>query len=84
MARIYAGILGLLSFLTCLVRGFMHGESPSSILWLASLSVPVFAMVGGILGALAAQTVEDSVRGQLEAELAARPPAATGASKTPS
>jgi putative Mn2+ efflux pump MntP len=70
VACIYAGILGLLAFLTCLVRGLMHGESPSSVLLTASLALAVFALIGSILGWLAGQAVEDSVRGRLQAELA--------------
>ena len=30
MARIYGGILGLLAFLTTLVRGWIHGRRPQS------------------------------------------------------
>ena len=85
MACIYAGILGLLAFLTCLVRGLMHGESPSSVLLIASLALGVFALIGSILGGLAAQAVEDSVRGRLQAELdGERSARSTGPSPTPS
>ena len=48
----------------------MHGESPSSVLLLACLSLAVFALIGSIFGWLASQAVEDSVRGRLQAELA--------------
>ena len=83
MACIYAGILGLLAFLTCLVRGLMHGESPSSVLLLACLSLAVFALIGSIFGWLASQTVEDSVRGRLQAELAGERAARSTGPTTP-
>lgn len=70
MTRIYAGILGLLAFLTCVVRGLMHGESPMSILTAACGSLCLFALVGSVVGWLASQAVEDAVRGRLQAELA--------------
>lgn len=74
MTRSYAGILGLLAFLTCLVRGLMHGESPLSTLTAACGGLCVFTLVGSIVGWLACQTVEDAVRGRLQAELAAEGP----------
>ncbi len=83
MACIYAGVLGLLAFLTCVVRGLMHGESPSSVLVLACLSLAVFALIGSIFGWLASKAVEDSVRGRLQAELAAEPTARSNAPSPP-
>ena len=83
MACIYAGILGLLAFLTCLVRGLMHGESPSSVLVLACLCLAVFALIGSIFGWLASQAVEDSVRGRLQAELAGERAARSNGPATP-
>jgi hypothetical protein len=85
VACIYAGILGLLAFLTCVVRGLIHGESPSSVLLLATLSLAVFALIGSIFGSLASRAVEDSVRGRLQAELAGeRAAGSNGASQTTS
>lgn len=74
MTRIYAGILGLLAFLTCVVRGLMHGESPPRILAAACGSLCLFVLVGSVIGWLASQTVEDAVRGRLEAELSEESP----------
>lgn len=83
MTRIYAGILGLLAFLTCVVRGLMHGESPMSILSAACGSLLVFAIVGSIVGWLAAQTVEEAVRGRLQAELAEETPPQSASTARP-
>ncbi len=53
----------------------MHGESPISILTAACGGLCVFTLVGSFIGWLASQTVEDAVRGRLEAELAEETPA---------
>jgi hypothetical protein len=77
MARIYAGILGLLAFATVVARGVAHQISPSSTLWQACGMLFVFAAVGYLIGSTARWLVDDSVRGQLAGELAARPPSET-------
>jgi hypothetical protein len=71
VARIYAGVLGLLAFLTCLARGAFQGGRPGSILQTACLALLGFALLGQVIGAWAAWIVEDAVRGRLAAELAA-------------
>jgi hypothetical protein len=83
VARIYAGVLGLLAFLTCLARGLAHGAGAESALWLACGSMLVFAAIGLAVGACAGWIVEDSVRQRLAAQWAAEeaaqsaPPAKT-------
>ena len=72
MARLYAGILGLLAFLPNLIRGMVHGYGAESTLWSACLSMALFAVVGVVLGGLARWIVEDSVNSRVAAELAAR------------
>ena len=71
MARIYAGILGLLAFLTSLAHGLLHDGDSGTIVWNAWCSLWVFAAVGYVLGSIAARTVDDSVEARITAELAA-------------
>lgn len=52
----------------------MHGETPISTLSAACCSLGVFALIGSVVGWMAGQTVEDAVRGRLEAELAEENP----------
>jgi hypothetical protein len=71
VARIYAGVLGLLAFLTCLARGALQGGGPDTILGTACLALAAFTVLGQVIGACAAWIVEDAVRGRLAAEVAA-------------
>ena len=71
MAHIYSGILGPLALLTSFAHGAIHSHQCESMLLTGWLSLVSFAMVGGVLGWLAERTVKDSVRSQMEAELAA-------------
>ncbi len=77
MAHLYAGILGLLAFLTSVARGIIHGGGIESVLWAAWLSLLAFGVVGYTVGWLAERIVEDSVRGRILAELAAEDAAET-------
>ncbi len=69
MARIYCGILGLLSFLTTLVRGWIHGGDAESILRTAWLNLLLFGIIGLVIGWIAGRIVEESVNARLAAEL---------------
>ena len=70
MARIYAGILGPLAFLTALARGWLHGGTLESQLWNAWTGLLVFAAIGCVVGWIANTVVEDAVHGQIAAGLA--------------
>jgi len=72
----YAGILGLLAFLTSSARGLIHGGEVQSILLAAWLSLLVFAAVGGVVGWIAERAVEESVRSRIKDALAAEEGAA--------
>lgn len=72
MAHIYAGVLGPLALLTSFAHGAIHSCQSESMLLTGWLSLMAFAMIGGVLGWLAEQTLKDSVRSQVEAELAAK------------
>lgn len=71
MGRIYAGVLGPLAFLTVTVRGLVHGSVGGDIMLMASLCLFGFALVGYVSGELAGWIIEDSVRTQITAEVAA-------------
>ena len=72
MARIYCGILGLLSFLTTLLRGWIHGGDAESILRTAWLNLLLFSAIGLVIGWIAGRIVEESVNARLAAELAVK------------
>ncbi len=70
MAKIYCGILGLLSFLTTLIRGWIHGGDAESILHTAWLNLLLFSAIGLVIGWIAGRIVEESVNARLATELA--------------
>ena len=72
MGRSYAGVLGLVAFLTVAARGLVHVEGTESTLLTATLSMAAFAAVGAAVGQLAAWLVLDSVRSRVAAEAAAQ------------
>jgi len=66
----YGGILGLLAFLTMIVRGELHGNDPT-IHTVDCLAEPDRVHPGGlVIGWVAERIVEDSVAGRVAAELA--------------
>ena len=67
MGRHYAGILGLLAFLTIVMRGLVHGAGVESTLIAAAFHLFLFAFVGTIVGQLAGWLVLDPVRTKLAA-----------------
>jgi hypothetical protein len=78
MARIYAGILGLLAFATVVARGVAHESSLNSTVWMACSMLFVFAAVGSLIGGAARWIVDDSVRGELASRMAAKQTAEPG------
>lgn len=85
MASLYAGVLGLLAFASCLTRGLLHGSDAQATLIAGCLHLGAFAAIGAVLGRLAGQTIEESVRKRVADEVAAEEErerlAGTGASK---
>ena len=69
MARVYAGILGPLAFLTSLARGALNGGSAESVLFCAWCCLLAFAAAGYVIGWVAERTIAESVRGRILAEL---------------
>lgn len=74
MARIYAGILGLLALVTTVARAGIHGGSLPEALWNGCGWLVVFALIGALVGKLAQQTIDESVAARLATELAASSP----------
>ena len=72
MGGSYAGTLGPIAFLTVVVRGWRDGNPIEATLLVAWLSLLVFAAVGFIVGQIGGWIVEDSVRADVAAELAAQ------------
>lgn len=72
MARIYAGILGPLGFLTSLAHGVIHARSTEASLLTAWGSLIVFAVVGYLVGWIAGRIVEEAVSEHVSVELAER------------
>jgi hypothetical protein len=77
VARLYAGILGLLAFVTTLVRGMLHGGGPESVLWSAWCNLLLFTVVGCLVGGIARWIVEDAVHSRYAVANIARPMAKT-------
>jgi len=74
VARIYAGILGLLALVTTVARAVIRGGSLPEALWTGCGWLVVFALIGAVVGRLAQQTIDESVAARLAAELAASNP----------
>ena len=71
MAPLYAGVLGLLAFVSCLTRGLLNGSDAQTILLAGCLHLGAFAAIGAVLGYMAGQTIEESVRKRVADEVAA-------------
>ena len=70
MGRLYAGVLGLLAMVVIVVRGVKDGAGAEGTLWTALIGLIVFAVVGLVLGSIAESTVKESVRQEMENQLA--------------
>ena len=69
MARLYAGILGLLALMVSLMRGILAGGGGETTLWTAWLSLLAFTVLGAVIGWLAERIVRESVSSQILSEL---------------
>lgn len=70
MGRNYAGILGVIAFLTVLGRGLVGGDTVATTMRVAVCSLAAMAVVGAIIGRLGAWLVEESIRWRIHQELA--------------
>ena len=71
MGRAYAGTLGPLAFACIIARGLVTGSGVEGILGTASAALFLFAAMGYIVGQLAEFLVNESVRRQFQAAMAA-------------
>ena len=70
MARRYAGILALVGMSVVLIRSLKNGASVESAVMASLGGMLALGLVGMIVGAVAQATVEESVRSQIERDLA--------------
>jgi hypothetical protein len=70
MARRYAGILALVGMSVVLIRSLKNGSSVESAVMASLGGMIVLGLVGMIVGAVAQATIEESVRSQIERDLA--------------
>ncbi len=71
MGRSYAGIIGLLAFVTVVTRGLIDGASVESTLQVACLSLFGYAAIGYVIGRVGELIVADSVGAKFDAEMKA-------------
>jgi hypothetical protein len=69
VARIYAGILGSLAFLTVLVRTIVHRSATDPALLRAWLSLLAFAAAGYVIGRIAEHTIDEMVKSHIAEHL---------------
>ena len=72
MGRTYAGILGPVAFLTVLARSLVRGSDVAATFQVACVCLFAFAAIGWVVGELARQTVDESVRATFAAEIEAQ------------
>jgi hypothetical protein len=85
VGRTYAGVLGPIGFFAMTLRGWKQGAGVEPLLLSALLALVALAAVGYIVGRLAAWTVEDSLKTQIDRELAVgkADAVASGAQRSP-
>ena len=71
MGRVYAGILGSISFGVVVARGLIDGDSVAAALYAAPLALFAFATIGYVIGSIADRTIVEAVKAQLHAQLRA-------------
>jgi len=74
VARIYAGILGPLAFLTSLAHGALHGRQADAILLAAWYALLGFTALGSVIGWLAGRMIEEEVLARVSARAAKSTP----------
>jgi hypothetical protein len=72
VARQYAGILGLVAFVTVVVRGIAGGDGAHGTILTAVLSMFAFAAIGSIAGTIAEGIVRDAITAKMLAEVEGR------------
>ena len=70
MARTYSAIMALVGMVVVLLRGMKDGAGFDGTIAAGLCWMVLLGAVGMVVGAIAAQTVDESVRTKIEAELA--------------
>ena len=70
MARTYSAIMALVAMTVVLVRGIKDGAGIDGTVSAGLGWMVCFGAIGMVVGVIAAQTVDESVRTKIEAELA--------------
>ena len=65
MERTYTVTLALVAWVTTLVIGWSSGGGIAEVLWTAWYALLMFAVIGYVVGTIAAQIVDEAVRSQL-------------------
>jgi hypothetical protein len=69
LPQVYGGTLGLIAFLAIVARGLANGMAADATLLAASTSLPIFFLVGCVIGWIADRTVDESIRAKIETYL---------------
>ena len=69
MAKLYAGVLGVLAYWIVVMRGLLLGCSVDETMPLAIGVLVVFAMLGYLIGTIALSTVNESVTTTIKSEI---------------
>jgi len=69
LVRSYIGVMALLGLIVVLLRAIKNGAGFESTMTTALLSMALLGLVGMIVATVADQTVSESVRSKIEAEL---------------
>jgi len=67
LSQVYGGTLALIAFLAIVVRGLAAGTPAATTLLAASISLPIFFLVGCMIGWIADRTIDESIRSRIEA-----------------
>lgn len=78
MARSYSAVMALIGMVVVMLRGMKDGAGIDGTVATALSLMVLLGAIGMVVGFIAAQTVDESVRTKIEAELAAM----TGAKDT--
>ncbi|MAT72618.1 MAG: hypothetical protein CMJ58_24230 [Planctomycetaceae bacterium] len=70
MARHYAGIMGLIGLTVVMLRAVKNGGSLETAVVQGVGWMALFAIIGGVVGAVAQTTVDEAFRLRMEKELA--------------
>ncbi len=71
MARSYSAVMALIGMVVVMLRGMKDGSGFDGTIATALCWMVLLGSIGMVVGFIAAQTVDESVRTKIEAELAA-------------